>query len=101
MAGVGKILKQALNMRRPIEALQIEQDAWEPEVMAGVVGRPCFGDSGEYRGPALDRDSLREGEGWLSEAMLAAIKDSAGQAKAADDRQMQKMASASLLQGVS
>jgi len=101
MAGLGKLLKQAQKMQRGVEALQAQLDAHEIEVSSGggAVQVKVNG-NGRFLSLTLDPEFLKEEPAFVSETILSAIQDAAGQAKAYNEAEMQKVTSGFSMPGM-
>jgi len=101
MAGLGKLLKQAQKMQRGVEALQTQLDAHEIEVSSGggAVQVKVNG-NGRFLSLTLDPEFLKEEPAFVSETILSAIQDAAGQAKAYNEAEMQKVTSGFSMPGL-
>jgi len=92
MAGLGKLLKQAQKMQRGVEALQTQLDAHEIAVSSGGGAvQVKINGNGRFLSLSLDPEFLKEEPGFVSETILSAIQDAAGQAKTYNEAEMQKV----------
>ena len=101
MAGLGKLVKQALKMQKGIEALQAQLEAKEIEVTSGggAVKLKVNG-TGKFLSLALDPEFLREDAKLVSDTVLAAIQNAAKQSKEYNEAEMQKVTGAFSMPGL-
>ncbi|MCC5022284.1 MAG: YbaB/EbfC family nucleoid-associated protein [Candidatus Synoicihabitans palmerolidicus] len=94
MAGVGKLLKQALKMQRQVEAMQAQLEAKELDVTngGGAVKIKVNG-AGKFLALGIDLELLKEEPALVCETLLAAVQDAATQSKEFNDSQMKSVTS--------
>ncbi len=92
MAGLGKFLKQAQKAQKQVELVQQELAARELEVSTGGGAvRVKVNGAGEFLSLTLDPEFLKEDPAVVSQAILDAVKQAAGQAKALGEEEMNKV----------
>ncbi len=92
MAGLGKFLKQAQKAQKQIEVVQQQLAARELDVSAGGGAvRVKINGQGEFLAVTLDPEFLKEPAAVVSQTVLEAVKQAAGQAKTLGEEEMNKV----------
>ncbi len=89
MAGVGKLLKQAQKMQKQMEAVQAKLAEQDIEVSSGGGAiQITVSGQGEFKDLKLDPEFLKEDAEFVSETILAAVREAAEEAKETSEKAM-------------